>query len=34
MGSLKISSRGGQNHVVNRDTVDALHRRTFGTHAW
>ena len=34
MGSLKISSRGGQNHHVDRETVDALYRKTFGSHAW
>ena len=34
MGSLKIASRGGQNHDVTRETVDALHFRTFGSHVW
>jgi adenosine kinase len=31
MGSLKIASRGGQNHVVNRETVGALYFETFGS---
>jgi adenosine kinase len=30
MGSLKIASRGGQNHTVNRDTVAALYSKAFG----
>jgi adenosine kinase len=30
LGSLKIASRGGQNHVVNRDTVAALYSKAFG----
>ena len=34
LGALKIASRGGQNHVVNRDVVDASFKRTFGTHLW
>jgi adenosine kinase len=34
MGSLKIASRGGQNHDVTRETVDALYFRTFGSHVW
>jgi adenosine kinase len=34
MGSLKIGSRGGQNHVVNGETVDALHFKTFGNHVF
>ncbi len=34
MGSLKISSRGGQNHQVNHETVDALYHKTFGSHVW
>ena len=34
MGSLKIGSRGGQNHVVNPDTVGDLYFKTFGTHVW
>jgi adenosine kinase len=34
MGSLKIGSRGGQNHVVNPETVGDLYLKTFGTHVW
>ena len=34
LGSLKIASRGAQNHAVNRETVDALHRATFGAPLW
>ncbi|HQR12484.1 MAG TPA: carbohydrate kinase family protein [Casimicrobiaceae bacterium] len=34
MGSLKIASRGGQNHVVNQDTVGTLYFRTFGSHVF
>ena len=29
MGSIKIASRGGQNHAVNRDIVAALYSKTF-----
>ena len=32
MGSLKIASRGGQNHLVNKETVEALYFKTFGSH--
>jgi adenosine kinase len=34
MGSLKIASRGGQNHRVNQDTVGTLYRATFGSDCW
>jgi len=34
MGSLKIASRGGQNHTVNRDTVSALYSKAFGEEAF
>ena len=34
MGSLKIASRGGQNHTVNQDTVGALYHATFGSHVF
>ncbi|MFO1316331.1 MAG: carbohydrate kinase family protein [Burkholderiales bacterium] len=34
MGALKIASRGGQNHVVNREVVGALYRTAFGTDLW
>jgi adenosine kinase len=30
LGSLKIASRGAQNHVVNREIVAALYRKAFG----
>ena len=34
MGALKIASRGGQNHAVNREIVGALYRATFGAELW
>jgi adenosine kinase len=34
MGSLKIGSRGGQNHAVNHETVGALYYKTFGSRVW
>jgi adenosine kinase len=34
MGSLKIASRGGQNHAVNRETVGQLYFETFGSRIW
>ena len=34
MGALKIATRGGQNHVVNRGIVGALYRATFGAELW
>jgi len=34
MGSLKIASRGGQNHAVNQETVGALYFKTFGSHVF
>jgi len=30
LGALKIASRGGQNHTVNRDSVAALYSKAFG----
>ena len=30
LGSLKIASRGGQNHAVNRENVAALYAKAFG----
>jgi len=30
LGALKIASRGGQNHTVNRDRVAALYSKAFG----
>jgi adenosine kinase len=34
LGSLKIASRGGQNHAVSRERVDELHYNRFGIHLW
>jgi adenosine kinase len=34
MGALKIASRGGQNHAVNRGIAGALYRATFGAELW
>ena len=34
MGAIKIASRGGQNHTINRETAGALYRATFGTDLW
>ena len=34
MGSLKIASRGGQNHTPSRDRVAALFRDSFKTDPW
>lgn len=34
MGALKIASRGGQNHAVNRERVAALYARSFGRSPW
>ncbi|MBS0320816.1 MAG: carbohydrate kinase family protein [Proteobacteria bacterium] len=34
LGALKIGSRGGQNHAVNRDLVGALYRDSFGQYPW
>jgi len=31
MGALKISSRGGQNHVADRAVIAAAYRKHFGT---
>ena len=31
MGSLKIASRGGQNHVLNREDIGRLYRQHFGS---
>ncbi|OYW33310.1 MAG: carbohydrate kinase family protein [Methyloversatilis sp. 12-65-5] len=31
MGSIKIASRGGQNHLPTRDDIAARHRAAFGT---
>lgn len=34
LGSLKIASRGGQNHVVDRDALAATYHRHYGHHLW
>jgi adenosine kinase len=34
LGALKIGSRGGQNHDVNRDGVAALYNESFGSQLW
>jgi adenosine kinase len=34
LGSLKIASRGGQNHPVNRDVVASLYGKAFGSSPW
>jgi adenosine kinase len=34
LGALKIGSRGGQNHVVNREVVAALYMQKFGSELW
>lgn len=34
LGALKISSRGGQNHHVNRDRIAALYNQSFGGQPW
>jgi adenosine kinase len=34
LGSLKIASRGGQNHAVSRERVGELHHDRFGNYLW
>ena len=34
MGSLKIASRGGQNHPVTREIVAKTYKESFGTNPW
>ena len=34
MGSLKIASRGGQNHLVTRERVATVYRQAFGSQPW
>ena len=34
MGSLKIASRGGQNHAVTRDIVAKVYKESFGSTPW
>jgi adenosine kinase len=34
MGSIKIASKGGQNHALSRDRIAAVHRQAFGSSPW
>jgi adenosine kinase len=34
MGSLKIASRGGQNHELSRDRIGSVYRKAFGAAPW
>jgi adenosine kinase len=34
LGSIKIASRGGQNHQLSRDEIGARYRSAFGTSLW
>jgi adenosine kinase len=34
LGSLKIASRGGQNHIVDRDALAAIYHKYYGHHLW
>ena len=34
MGSIKIASRGGQNHQLTREEIGARYREAFGTSIW
>jgi adenosine kinase len=34
LGAIKIASRGGQNHAVDRDLVGSIYHRTFGSYPW
>jgi adenosine kinase len=34
LGSLKIASRGGQNHIVDRDALATTYHRHYGHHLW
>jgi len=34
MGAQKIASRGGQNHLVNRDAIAAQYHQIFGEYVW
>jgi adenosine kinase len=34
LGSLKIASRGGQNHLLDRDRVAARHYEVFNAYLW
>jgi adenosine kinase len=34
LGTLKIASRGGQNHALTRDGIAARYHEAFGTYPW
>jgi adenosine kinase len=34
LGSIKIASRGGQNHALSRELVAKIHREAFGSDPW
>ena len=34
LGSLKIASRGGQNHTVDRDALGTIYHKQYGHHLW
>ena len=34
LGSLKIASRGGQNHVIDRDALASSYYKHYGHHLW
>jgi adenosine kinase len=34
LGSLKIASRGGQNHIVDRDALAVTYHKHYGHHLW
>jgi adenosine kinase len=34
LGSLKIASRGGQNHVIDREELAVSYANHFGEHLW
>ena len=34
LGSIKIASRGGQNHALSRDSVATLHYEAFDAYLW
>ncbi len=34
LGSLKIASRGGQNHVVDREALEQTYRARYGHRLW
>ena len=34
LGSLKIASRGGQNHIVDRDALAEIYHKHYGHHLW